>query len=55
MKTFRELKIGQKFRLTPYDPWLSEKISDSRAKVDVSSTTYKLIDIRLDAQVIANT
>ncbi|MAE22035.1 MAG: hypothetical protein CMK92_06340 [Pseudomonas sp.] len=53
MKTlFRDLKVGDKFKLNPYEPWWSEKASDVDAFVDVSSQTYKRISVSEDAEVI---
>jgi len=49
---FRDLKVGDKFKFNPYDPWWSEKASDVDAFVDVSSKTYKRISVREDAEVI---
>lgn len=56
MKTlFRDLKVGEKFKLNPYEPWWSEKASDADAFVDVSSDTYKRIAIKAYAEVIKST
>ena len=56
MKTrFKDLAIGQRFMLTPYDPYASEKISEKDYKCDISSTTYNLFKCKPDAQVIAFT
>ncbi len=49
---FEDLKVGEKFKLNPYEPWWSEKASDSDAWVDVSSDTFKRIAINPKAQVI---
>lgn len=53
MKTrFKDLSIGQRFMLTPYDPYVSEKISVDGYKCDISSTTYNLFKCKPDSQVI---
>lgn len=50
-KIFRELKIGQNFKISPYEAWTSEKVSDTEAKVGICSRTYKLENISPETKI----
>lgn len=49
---FKDLEVGQEFKLSPYDFWWSEKTSQDCAYVVLSSEMYRIKEMHPETEVI---